>query len=105
MWNATVSLPGGRSVRITGHDWVSGQLDIAFSGGIGRTTVARAYDYVYPHDVRIDAGTSTLFVAMDGLAAGILPEARLFEYDLAHRRPLGEFSVEPGALPPACPVR
>jgi hypothetical protein len=73
------------------------------------STVCNSFDYSIdnvrrpPSDVRFNPQTNLLFVKASGLAAGIIHETWLFEYDLLGQRLVQRRRVLDSALPTECP--
>ena len=103
-WDATITVPGGLTIRIMAANMVSGNVGIRYLPDGPELTAVRPGDYIYPSDVRVDEARGVLYVKARGLAAGIWQETWLYEYDLQRRRELARALVDPSVLPPECPM-
>lgn len=101
-WSQGVARADGSSVQVSGEAFVGGLVAVRYPDGTTRHVTALR-DYVYPHDIRLDPDSRTLWIVTSGLAAGIWPEAHLYEYDIATRI-AHEVEVAPDSLPEACPI-
>jgi len=103
-WDTTITITGGSKATIQGADMVSGTIDIRYEPDGPSLEVVDPGDYIYPTDVRVNAGRDRLYVKARGSAGGIWEETWLFEYDLRNRKEVTRQLVRPDALPAECPM-
>lgn len=102
-WETTVTLGDGSKVMVIGAQMPGGRITVRNLATGRGSEAANAGDYVYPSDVRFNAQQNLLFVKASGLAAGIIHETWLFEYDLLGQRLVERRRVIDSALPNECP--
>jgi hypothetical protein len=99
-----LTLRDGSKVLVGGAQAVGGKIVLRFLSDGAEVVAVDPGDYVYPSDVRVDAGTSRLYVKATGQAGGIRAETWLYEYDLTRRRRGSRLLVDPAVLPGECPM-
>jgi hypothetical protein len=102
-WETAVTLSDGSKVLVVGAQMPGGTITVRNLTTARESEAANAGDYVYPSDVRFNPQTNLLFVKASGLAAGIIHETWLFEYDLLGQRLVQRRRVLDSALPTECP--
>lgn len=102
-WDHSLTLRGGGVVHISGAQMPGGQIDVRFQPDGAEQVAADPGDYIYPADVRVDAGGELLYVKASGYRAIGGKETWLFEYDMRQRRQRGRALVDRNVLPPECP--
>ena len=102
-WETAVTLSDGSKVMVVGAQMPGGRITVRNLATARESEAANAGDYVYPSDVRFNPQTNLLFVKASGLAAGVIHETWLFEYDLRGQRRVQRRCVLESALPTECP--
>ena len=101
-WDRNIGLRDGTSVNVSANGSVDGYVFARYPDGATRHITTHR-DYVYPHDIRRDRDSRTLWIVNSGWAAGIWREAHLYQYDLPSRILVRDLDVDPDDLPDPCP--
>lgn len=103
VWNETVALPDGPRLTVQATAAPSMSVIVVDEVTHARIVAADPADFVYPTDIRVDAGSARLYSRADGLRLGAFKQTWLFEYDLRGMEILTRRRImHPESLPPKC---
>jgi hypothetical protein len=99
-WDTTLVLRDGSRARLTAQAFIGGLVFVEFADGTTRH-ITSLRDYVYPSQLRWSESTQTLWITNAG--SGIVPEAHVYEYDMAARRLVRDLDIDPHRVPACAP--
>lgn len=98
-WKHDLRLKSGTLVTVEAISFMN-DAHVTYSDSKESIVVAPVADYIYPQDLRIDMDREILYVYTNGLAGGVFPASRLYQFDLAARRLIRKASFKPKDFQP-----